>query len=82
MKFRLSLFFFLLKNRQNMNSYIRMKDLCLTTLTSYERVQYWLGKSENQREILSKLLYDRIAIPENSIGHQVAHILQHSGSSS
>ncbi len=47
-----------------------------------ERVQYWLGKPNHQRELLSKSLYDRIAIPENSIGHQVAHILQHSGISS
>ncbi|MDA8915396.1 hypothetical protein N9J51_03960, partial [Alphaproteobacteria bacterium] len=44
-----------------------------------ERVQHWLGKSEHQREILGKLLYDRIAVPENSIGHQVVHILQYSG---
>ena len=43
------------------------------------RVQHWLGKSDFQREVLSKSLYHRIAIPENSIGYQVAHILQHSG---
>lgn len=47
--------------------------------TLLNRVQHWLKKPDCQREVFSKLLCESIAVPENSIGHQVANILHYSG---
>ena len=80
MKFRPSLFFFLAEQSPKHEQLYKNEELLFDNSdTLLGRVQHWLGKSDFQREVLSKSLYHRIAIPENSIGYQVAHILQHSG---
>ena len=77
-----SVFFLAEKSPKHQQLYDNEELLFNNSDALLERVQYWLARSDHQRELLSKSIYTSIAVPENSIGHQVTHILQHSGISS
>jgi spore maturation protein CgeB len=74
-----SVFFLAEKSPKHRKLYQNEELLFNNSVALLERVQHWLRRTDHQRELLGKTLYDSIAIPENSIGRQVAHILQNSG---
>ena len=75
-KYLLSMCFFLAEKSSVHKQLYGVSGILFTSReTLLERVNYWLKKSDEERNKLSQKISNKISVPRNTIRHQVSSIL-------